>query len=241
MPISSSSRNQPPVGEAFGRRAVQRVDLPARRAEARAPAVHRVELDRSEVGVHDRVGQHAAGPRVAVDDVAGGRDLRVGEHVRGGRPRRRREQRDRGLGRAEHERRPRGAVDHTRVDLARPTLGIGHAQEAAERGRAGADPAGRVDQVRLHVDHRRGPRNAASAASRLEGRGLGYVEEAAAVRVVDRSQRRGGAAAIGRVARARPSRAGGVTSAIGAFDRGEGVSVDGPPGERCVLVARHLS
>ena len=103
----------------------------------------------------DRVGEDATRLRVAVDDVARGGDLVVGEHVGRRGTGSRREERDRGLGRAEHQRRPGRAVDEARVDRARPTFGIGHAQEAFERGGARADPATRVDEMRLHVDHRR--------------------------------------------------------------------------------------
>ncbi len=53
---------------------------------------------------------------------------------------------------AEHECGPRGAVNCAWVDLAGPTIGIGHAQEPGERFGAGTDPSIGVDEVGLHVD-----------------------------------------------------------------------------------------
>ena len=192
-----------PGRRALRRRAVQRVDLPARRIELCAPLVHGVELVRAEVGMDDRVREHTARARVAVDDIAHGRDLEVGEHVGVGRPRRRREQRDRGLGCAEHERGPSRAVDDAGIDVTGPAIRIGHAQEATERGGARADPARGIDEMGLHVDD--GCKTTERFVGRLafEHGAFGNVEESAAVRVVDRPQRCRGAAAVGRVCGAR--------------------------------------
>ena len=114
-----------------------------------------------------------------------------------------------GLRRAEHERGPRRAVDDVRVDRARPAVGIGH-PAGSPPSAAAPGPIQRVgiDEMRLDVDHRRAaaerrrrPRRARAA------RRLGHVVEAAAVGLVDRAQRRRGAAPVERVRGCRAGRA----------------------------------
>ena len=170
--------------------------------------------------MHDRVREHAPGPGVAVGDVAHRGDLRVLEHVLAGRTRRRREQRHRGLARAEHERGPRRGVDRVRIDGVRPPLGIHHAQEVAERGRVRPVPQRGVDEMGLDVDHRAvGDRNAASAAAGVVRRGLVDRVEATAVRGVDRAQRERGRAPVVDVGRRRRARARRATLGHGARRR----------------------
>ena len=154
VPISASSRNQPPVGDAAVGGPASVYTFHADGRSVARPLPHPVELGRTEVRMHDRVGEHAPGPRVAVGHVADRGDLRVLEHVLAGRARRRGEQRDRGLARAEHERGPRGRVDRVRVDGVRPALGIHHPEEVPERGGVRSVPQDGVDEMGLHVDHR---------------------------------------------------------------------------------------
>ena len=154
--------------------------------------------------MHDRVCEYASASRVTIDDVARRRDLRVGEHIDVGPARRRREQCHRRLRRTEHERGPRGAVDRARVDLVRPPIGIGHAQEPGERLRAGAAPPGGVDEMGLYVDDGRLAAKRRFGLFEIASRALGNGVEAAAVGGVDRTQRCGRPPPVDRVLPSRP-------------------------------------
>ena len=99
----------------------QRVHLPARRPQLVTPGLHGLDLPGPVVGVHDRVGENPAAARIAIDDLAAGGDLGVGQDVLVRLPRQGREQGDSGLAAAEHQRRPLGGRDAGRVDAPRTT------------------------------------------------------------------------------------------------------------------------
>ena len=147
--------------------------------------------------------QHPAGAGVAVDDLARGRDLRVGEHVGRGGSRRRREQRDRGLAGTEHE------AAHAAASIARGSTGPGHRSGSTMRRnpssarRRRAIPAPGIDEVRLHVDDRRGAAERLVGGLEVERRGFGHLVERVPVRRVDRAERCRGRAPVGEVGRGR--------------------------------------
>src|SRR6266404_4849980 len=93
-------------GSSGGRRAIHRIDLPGRRFERLHVIRHPIDFFRVEVRMNDGVAEQPAGAGIVIDDIAYRRYLSVLENILPGLSRGRREQRDRGLARAENERRP---------------------------------------------------------------------------------------------------------------------------------------
>jgi hypothetical protein len=220
-------------------RVPKRVHLPARRPQPVAPGPHRLDLPRAVVGVDDRVGEHPARGRVAIDDLAAGRDLGAGQDVLVLLPRQRREQGDRRLAATEDQCRPLGGRDADRVDAPGPPVGVGHLEEPGECGGPGAVEPGRVHEMGLHVDHDRPPRHRRSRRRRWRRRPR---PRPGACRSRRRRPRRWPAARP--PCPAGPPRRSAVRGRPGAPARrsvaeaGQRLPVGGPPGQGPVLVRR---